>query len=135
MFLCNRRQAPCHVEPLVVGLTEVANQKRSVATGERDNKDSDGGENHTPFLCSRDVILGAKHASQAFVCPGAASSFMFGTAEAPWKPDLTLEELVQVCGNAFLSALERDCLSGCGAILCLITQDGITEHDLASRNG
>ena len=86
-----------------------------------------------PYLCSLDVI-GAKSLSDAFVCAGAASNSLFGTAEALWKPDLPKEDLVQVCAMAFLSALERDCLSGYGAILYLITKDGIVEYDLASRN-
>lgn len=31
-------------------------------------------------------------------------------------------------------ALERDCLSGYGILIYLITKDGIKEYDLASRN-
>lgn len=149
--LYNRKQAPYYVEPLVVGLTEEANRKRAVVAVGEDGKDTPGSEEddstsisdrqdeqppkkcYTPFLCSMDMI-GAKSVSHAFVCAGAASSSIFGTAEALWKPDLTQEELVQVCANAFLSALERDCLSGYGAILYLITRDGITEYDIASRN-
>jgi 20S proteasome subunit beta 3 len=38
------------------------------------------------------------------------------------------EELVEVCGKAFQSALERDCLSGYGVLILLLTKDGsITE--------
>ena len=33
-----------------------------------------------------------------------------------------------------LIALERDCLSGYGILIYLITKDGIAEYDLASRN-
>ena len=126
--LYNRKQSPYYVEPLVVGLTEIAEQKQL----EKSNTNQPT-KCYTPFLCSMDCI-GAKSVSSAFVCAGAASTSIFGTAEALWKPDLTKEELVQVCSNAFLSALERDCLSGYGAILYLITADGITEYDLASRN-
>jgi len=40
-----------------------------------------------------------------------------------------------VCGRAFVSALERDCLSGYGAMIYLITaDDGIWEFDLNFRN-
>ena len=51
-----------------------------------------------------------------------------------WKPGLNSEELASVCGKAFLSALERDCLSGYGAIVYVLTKDGIIEYDLACRN-
>jgi 20S proteasome subunit beta 3 len=123
--LYNRRQAPYYVEPLIVGLTEV--NQRTTTPETSDSKC------YVPFLCSMDCI-GAKSVSQAFVCAGAAADSIFGTAEALWKPDLEQDELVQICANAFLSALERDCLSGYGAMVYLITRNGITEYDLASRN-
>jgi 20S proteasome subunit beta 3 len=114
-ILYSRRQSPYYVEPLVVGLSTMA----------------DG--TLRPFLCALDCI-GAKSSSEAFVCGGAASNSLYGTAEALWKPDLEPEELAHVCGKAFQSALERDCLSGYGSVVYLITKDGIIEYDLASRN-
>lgn len=109
-ILYGRRQAPYYVEPLLVGL-----------------------DKGTPFLCSYDLI-GAQSRSEAFCVAGVASQSLYGTAEALWRPDLSSEELAQVCGKAFLSALERDCLSGYGAIVYLMSRDGITEYDLACRN-
>lgn len=100
------------VEPLVVGLME--------KTGK-------------PFLCAMDMI-GAQSFSKSFICAGAASESLYGTAEALWNPNLGPEELANVCGKAFQSALERDCLSGYGILVYLITKDGITEFDLATRN-
>lgn len=105
-----RKNAPYYVEPIVVGL------------------DNDT----TPLLCSLDMI-GAKSTSRAFCCSGAATKSLYGTAEALWRPGLEPDELVEVIGKAFLSALERDCLSGYGAIVYLITRDGVTEYDLAGR--
>jgi 20S proteasome subunit beta 3 len=104
-----------YCEPLLVGLSDLSS------------------ENPKPFLCSMDM-LGAKMFSSSYACVGAASKSLYGMAEAMWKPDMEPEELVRVCGRAFLSALERDCLSGYGAIIYLITpKDGIIEYDLASR--
>jgi 20S proteasome subunit beta 3 len=135
--LYNRRQSPYYVEPLVVGLTEQRMVSEAIESDPISPKtassSSSSSSSFTPFLCSMDCI-GAKSVSNAFVCAGAASNSMFGTAEALWRPELTREELVEVCSNAFLSALERDCLSGYGAVLYLITPDGILEYDLASRN-
>lgn len=111
-ILYARRQAPYYVEPLLVGL---------------DTKEG------KPFLCSYDLI-GAQSRSEAFCVAGVASKSLYGTAEALWRPGLSSEDLAQVCGKAFLSALERDCLSGYGAIVYLITRDGVTEYDLACRN-
>jgi len=88
---------------------------------------------YRPYLCAQDVI-GARSTSQSFVCSGAASKSMYGIAEAVWKPGLKPEDLARVCGQAFLSALERDCLSGYGAVLYIVTKDGIVEYELVCRN-
>mmetsp|Transcript_27397 Transcript_27397/g.31938 ORF Transcript_27397/g.31938 Transcript_27397/m.31938 type:complete len:313 (+) Transcript_27397:93-1031(+) len=151
--LYGRRRSPYYVEPIVAGL-----EKRvfhpGKATERKSPKNIDCIENknivqeiehactskeevrieYVPFLCAQDVI-GAQSKSSSFVCSGAASKSLYGTAEAMWRPELTPDELVQVCGRAFLSALERDCLSGYGAIIYLIVGGkGITEIDLACRN-
>lgn len=99
-----------------------------------------------PYLCTTDM-LGAQSTSHSFVCSGMASRSLHGTAEALWKPNLEAEELVEVCGRAFVSALERDCLSGYGAVVYLIRgkdngvggreEEGdveILEYVLACRN-
>jgi 20S proteasome subunit beta 3 len=88
---------------------------------------------YKPFLCAMDMI-GAQSFSRSFVCAGAASLSLYGTAEALWKPNMEPQELAEICGKAFQSALERDCLSGYGVLVYLITKDGIVEYDLASRN-
>ena len=94
-----------------------------------------------PYLCGTDM-LGAQSTSTSFVCSGVASRSLHGTAEALWRPNLDGEELVEVCGRAFVSALERDILSGYGAVVYLIQggcgNDGkgvqIIEYVLACRN-
>eukprot|EP00532_Pseudo-nitzschia_australis_P003562 CAMPEP_0168192378 /NCGR_PEP_ID=MMETSP0139_2-20121125/18015_1 /TAXON_ID=44445 /ORGANISM="Pseudo-nitzschia australis, Strain 10249 10 AB" /LENGTH=223 /DNA_ID=CAMNT_0008115611 /DNA_START=189 /DNA_END=860 /DNA_ORIENTATION=- len=101
-----------YVEPLVVGLMEGTRK---------------------PFLCAMDMI-GAQSFSQSFICSGAASTSLYGTAEALWRPNMKPKDLLECCGKVFQSALERDCLSGYGILIYLITKDGIAEYDLASRN-
>lgn len=151
--LYNRRRANYFVEPLIVGLSELpleddkefservqlvdgeTNQDRNLAVAKEETSSRMVSRRikYQPYLCSLDVI-GAKSVSDAFVCAGAASNSIFGTAEAMWRPGLKKEELANICAKAFLSALERDCLSGYGAVLYLITRDGIEQHDLANRN-
>ena len=137
-----------YVEPLVVGLME---------------------KTRKPFLCAMDMI-GAQSFSDSFICSGAASTSLYGTAEALWKPNMKPKDLLECCGKVFQSgecmnnykdlcrkfdksqldiphqllffycyfrfskALERDCLSGYGILIYLISKDGIAEYDLASRN-
>jgi len=125
-----------YVEPLIAGLRLTTRRRtREGGSGRTnvDDDDDDEGQHLVPFLCGMDSI-GAQSLSDSFVCSGAASSSLYGTAEALWRPNLEPDELVEACGKAFQSALERDCLSGYGVLVYLITKDGIVEHDLASRN-
>ena len=88
---------------------------------------------YRPYVCGMDMI-GARSESDAFCSAGTASKSLYGTAEALWEPNLSPDQLVAVCTNAFLSALERDCLSGYGATVYLLTPDGITEYDVSGRS-
>ena len=136
-----RSQGGYFVEPLVVGLEPNGWIEEEDDEDDNDNDDDSGNQRHRrlrlcyrPYLCSMDTI-GAKSESKSFVCAGAASKSLFGTAEALWEPDLSAEELLAVCSKAFLSALERDCLSGYGAVIYMLTPDeGIVEYDLAGRS-
>jgi len=162
--LYRRRRSPYYVEPIICGLeistseevvsrnadsserdTDVmsensvmAEETESMSSGKLCSKEAMGQNSERkvefrPFLCAQDVI-GAQSRSGSFVCAGAASKSMFGTAEALWKPQLKPDDLVRICGRAFLSAMERDCLSGYGAVVYLLTRDGVFEYELACRN-
>ena len=140
--LYGRRRSPYYVNPIMAGLERVAIEEEGDGGVGRDAAPGRAAFRYRPFLCSHDVI-GAQSRSDAFVCSGAASKSMYGTAQALWQPGLGPEELVGVCGRAFLSALERDCLSGYGAIVYLIVGSNedaggegctIYEFDLACRN-
>jgi 20S proteasome subunit beta 3 len=123
-----RKNAPYYVEPIVVGLMEGRSDEllRTEASQEH-------AATYRPYVCSMDCI-GAQSISDSFACSGAATRSLYGTAEALWRPNLSPDELVQVCAKAFTSALERDCLSGYGAMIYLITANGVTEYDLTSRS-
>ena len=127
-MLYNKRSSPYFVEPVVVGLERIP-----TTSSEKEEENDNVGYGYAPFLSSYDVI-GASSTSKAFVCAGVASESLYGTAEAAWKPNLPSDQLAQVCGKAFLSALERDCLSGYGATVYLLTPDRVVEIDLDCRN-
>ena len=86
-----------------------------------------------PYLCTTDM-LGARSTSSTFVCSGVASRSLHGTAEALWRPNLEADELVEVCGKAFMSALERDCFSGYGAAVYLIQSHQVENGDSSDNN-
>jgi 20S proteasome subunit beta 3 len=127
--LYSRRRSPYYVEPVVVGLErsdDDTKEPSELAAG------SNPACRYRPYLCSMDVI-GATSLATDFVCGGAATSSLYGTSEAFWKPNMERDELVSVISKAFATALERDCLSGYGALVYLLTADGITEYDIATR--
>jgi 20S proteasome subunit beta 3 len=148
-MLYRRRQSPYFVEPIIAGIEKVIDEPESdgilhqsdsvhvsaqSAEQQKTHLQEKSSTSYRPFLCVQDCI-GAQSRSQSFVCSGAASNSLYGTAEAMWRPGLTSDELVQICGKAFLSALERDCLSGYGAVIYLIDgENGIEEIDLVTRN-
>ena len=172
-LLYRRRNAPYYVEPVIVGLETVSVQEDCLVqekeimktitatttnTNEVESAQSSSLSSITPetkiqyktktmqrpYLCTTDM-LGAQSTSHSFVCSGVASRSLHGTAEALWRPNLEGEELVDICGRAFVSALERDCYSGYGAVVYLIqakeTGDGndesdvcILEYVISSRN-
>lgn len=68
-----------------------------------------------------------------FVVAGTSAQSLYGTCEAFFRRDLGPEDLFRVAAHCLLSALERDCLSGYGAVVHLITTDGIETRELASR--
>ena len=120
--LYSKRGAPFYCEPIIAGLELV-----------HSNRNGDDNEKvYRSYLCSTDMI-GAQLKAHDFVCAGAAKHSLYGTSEALWRPGLNPDELTRVCARAFMSALERDCLSGYGARIYVISKDGVVEHDILSR--
>mmetsp|Transcript_19676 Transcript_19676/g.39134 ORF Transcript_19676/g.39134 Transcript_19676/m.39134 type:complete len:280 (-) Transcript_19676:244-1083(-) len=117
--LYSRRSSPFYAEPLIVGLEEPPPGR--------------SGKGFRAFLCSQDV-LGAQMIVDDFVCCGAASTSLYGAAQDAWRPGMGAEELARVCGRAFMAAIERDCLSGYGAVVYVMTEEQIIANELQFRN-
>lgn len=143
-----RARSPLYVEPIIAGLVYEASRQKVALTADQGGSSSDseslaGGLASgfasaanklprgalVPFLCSQDS-LGAPMVTQDFVASGTCSASLVGLCEALWRPGLPPEELWQVAARCLLGALERDCLSGAGAVVHLITADGITSYEL-----
>lgn len=108
-MLYERRFGPYFVEPVIAGL-------------------QDG----TPYLCAMDLI-GAPVYTDDFVLAGTASEALYGLAESLWKPDLGPDELFEVISQTMLSATNRDCLSGWGARVYVLTEKSLVIKDLKGR--
>ena len=107
------------VEPLLVGFDE--------------NDDNDDGQQE-PVLCSLDM-LGATSITKNYACAGGAAAGLWGSAAQHWRPNLPTDELVQVALRAFAAGVDRDILSGYGALVHILHANGKWEElQVASRN-
>eukprot|EP00758_Cryptobia_borreli_P008461 Tbor_TRINITY_DN5390_c1_g3::TRINITY_DN5390_c1_g3_i1::g.5142::m.5142/K02735/PSMB3; 20S proteasome subunit beta 3 len=74
------------------------------------------------FLCATD-LLGARDEPEDYVCAGTCAESLHGMCEALWRPDMNPDELFETVTQALLSAADRDCLSGYGATVVVVTKD------------
>ncbi|XP_064836458.1 proteasome subunit beta type-6-B like protein-like [Oncorhynchus masou masou] len=73
------------------------------------------------------VALGGMLLSQPFTIGGSGSTYIYGYADAKYKPDMSKEECLQFATNALALAMGRDNVSGGVAHLVVITEDRV-EH-------
>ena len=115
-FLYEKRFGPWFVEPLVAGL----------------EPSSDGSDDMKPFICGMDLI-GAPVYTDDFVVSGTAEESLFGMCESMYRKDMEPDDLFETVAQCLLSAVDRDCISGWGAIVHVITKDGVTTRRLVGR--
>ena len=89
-------------------------------------------ENGKVYLCAMDLI-GAPNEPADYVCAGTCSESLHGMCESLWRPDLAPEELFEVVCQAMLSSCDRDCLSGYGATVMIVTKDKIVTRLVKGR--
>ena len=110
-LLYEKRFGPYFVEPVVAGL--------DAKTGE-------------PFICAMDLI-GAPVFTKDFVVAGTSSENLYGMCEGLYRPDLSPDELFEVASQALLASVDRDALAGWGAVVHVITPEGVTTRELKAR--
>jgi len=110
-MLYEKRFGPFFIEPVVAGL--------DAKTGK-------------PFLSGMDLI-GAPVYTDDFVVTGTATANMYGMCETLYKPNMEPDELFETLSQALLASCDRDALSGWGAVVHIITKDGVTTRDLKAR--
>ncbi|KAJ1984335.1 proteasome core particle subunit beta 3 [Dimargaris verticillata] len=108
--LYSKRFGPYFIEPVVAGL---------------DKHDK-------PFICSMDTI-GCINFAKDFVVAGTAGGNLYGMCESLWEPDLEPEDLFETVSQALLNAVDRNCLSGWGAVVHIITPDKVVTRSLKAR--
>ncbi|KAJ2339717.1 proteasome core particle subunit beta 3 [Coemansia sp. RSA 2618] len=109
-MLYERRFGPYFIEPVIAGLEK----------------------NGKPFICGTDLI-GCLSCPDDFVVAGTASDNLFGMCESLWEPNLGPEELFETISQAMLNAVDRDAMSGWGAVVHIITPEGVITRELKGR--
>merc|ERR1712028_21552 len=108
-ILYEKRFGPYFVEPVIVGM-----------------------EDGKPFLCATD-LLGAAVYTNDYVLSGTCDENMYGACESFFKPDMNPDELFETLAQSLLAATDRDCISGWGGVVHIITKDSITTKTLKAR--
>ena len=102
-MLYEKRFGPYFTEPVIAGLA---------------------GPDNTPYLSAMDLI-GAPVLTNDFAVAGTASQNLYGTAEMFYKPDLEPDDLFEVLAQSLITAVDRDALSGWGAVVKIMTPDRV----------
>ncbi|KAJ5080319.1 proteasome subunit beta type-3 [Anaeramoeba ignava] len=108
--LYSHRFGPYFVSPIVCGLDD----------------------DNVPFLCGTDEI-GAQEITHDFIATGTAVESLMGVCETFYKENLEPEDLFETISQCLLAGVDRDCLSGWGAVVHVLTKDGITTRKLKMR--
>lgn len=108
--LYEKRFGPYYAEPVIAGL-------------EKDGK---------PFICSMDLI-GCINFAKDFVVIGTAGEQLYGMCESLWEPELEPEQLFECISQALLNGVDRDAISGWGAVVHVITPDQVITRTLKGR--
>jgi len=109
--LYEKRFGPFFIEPVIAGL---------------DPKTSE------PFIASCDLI-GCPMEPEDFVVTGTCANQMYGMCEALWQPDMGPDELFECISQSLLNAVDRDAVSGWGAVVHIIEADKVTTRKLKAR--
>ncbi|EER11091.1 proteasome subunit beta type 3, putative [Perkinsus marinus ATCC 50983] len=109
-MLYEKRFGPYFCEPVIAGLK------------------NDG----EPFISSFDLI-GTESTAPDFIVSGTATEQLMGVAESFWREGMGPEELAEVLGQSLLSGIDRDCLSGWGGVVYILTDKELITKTLKGR--
>ncbi|CAA3023502.1 proteasome subunit beta type-3-A [Olea europaea subsp. europaea] len=79
------------------------------------------------------LLYEKRELAKDFVVAGTASESLYGACESMFKPDMEPEELFETISQALLSSVDRDCLSGWGGHVYVVTPTEVTERILKGR--
>ena len=126
-LLYEHRFSPFFVEPIVAGL-----ELRTVKKEGKVEEDEEDEKVWVPYITAMDLI-GAPVMTDNFVVSGTCSEQLYGMSEALYVPNQEPEDLFETISQVLLASVDRDCLAGWGALVHIITPDGVETRELKSR--
>ncbi|TYI29147.1 hypothetical protein ES332_A05G296300v1 [Gossypium tomentosum] len=79
------------------------------------------------------LLYEKRELAKDFVVAGTASESLYGACESMFKEDMEPEELFETVSQALLSSVDRDCLSGWGGHVYVVTPTEVKERILKGR--
>ena len=110
--LYEHRFGPFFVNPIVIGL--------------------DHTDNFKPYIATYDSI-GCLTESGEFQVAGTSSELLYGTCEAFYKENMDSDQLFETLSQCLVSAIDRDCLSGWGGVVYVMSPGKISVKRLKVR--
>jgi 20S proteasome subunit beta 3 len=110
-LLYERRFGPYFIEPVIAGIDPITEE---------------------PFVASLDLI-GCPMVPDDFVVNGTCTEQMYGMCESLYVPDMGPDQLFETISQALLNAVDRDAVSGWGAVVHIIEKDKVTTRTLKGR--
>lgn len=110
-MLYEKRWGPYFLEPIVAGLDE----------------------NSKPYVSGMDLIGAVCSDVDDFVVSGTCGPNMYGMCETLYKPNMDPDELFETLAQALLASVDRDAYSGWGAVVHIITKDGVSSRQIKVR--
>jgi len=110
-MLYEKRFGPYFCDPIIAGLDPVT---------------------YESYVSGQDLI-GCICEPEDFVTIGTGQNSVLGMCENFWEKNMDADTLFEATAQALLGALERDAASGWGAIVYLITKEGVTAKTLKAR--
>ena len=114
-FLYKQRFAPYFVNPIVAGLDYDKAKKE-----------------WKPILAGYDVI-GCMDINTTFSVGGTCTELLYGACESFFKEGMGPDELFEVISQALLASMDRDILSGWGAVVHILTPTQLITKKLLTR--
>lgn len=89
-------------------------------------------EDNKPYVCAFDSI-GCPSTSGMFEIAGTSTNQLLGSCESFFKKDMDSENLFETISECLIRSIERDCLSGWGGLVYVLTPGNISVRKLKVR--